>query len=126
MSEEKLIQEVGKGCDRICSKNKRLKFRWKWDYHWAKDKDRKPCQLSSAVLQNGWRLEAIEWFDFYEASVSRYDNGVANYRVDAEEATPDRPVLVTRLDAQLKAEELFEQIGKDIIGQCWQEGQFDD
>lgn len=122
----------GKGCDALHFSDTRLKFKFKWkwpaDYKWMageryeKKKSRTPCQISEAVLKDGWKLEAVFWYTNYEAVVNRYGNQVCSYGnfdgKELEELTKKGKVLLTRLDAQLKAEELFEQLGHDILKQC--------
>ena len=94
----------GKGYDALCRQDPRLKFDWKWMDHSARGEG-VPCQISEAKLKDGWKLRAIFWHTQYEASVERYGETVTNFEKG----------LLTRLDAQLKSEELFYQMGLNII-----------
>jgi len=121
-------KQRGKSCDALCPEDKMLKFKWRWitekELSWYpndprnKSKKRRPCQCSEAILENGWRLEATFWHTDYATDVERYGNTVINYHRNYDEGTKENPPLLTRLDAQLKAEQLFEELGKDILRQC--------
>jgi len=124
-------KQCGIGCDALYPKDKRLKFKWKWPlgYKWlGGEKHSKKETIimggkSEADLKNGWSLEVQFWHLDYEATVERYGNTVASFgcfcsREDVEKAKKKGIALLTRLDAQIKAEELFESLGIDIINQC--------
>ena len=114
-------KQRGKGCDALCANDPRLKFKWVWpqSFRWlggdqyAKKPDKipQPGQLSETALENGWCLRAVFWHSDYEAEVERHGNNVESYHVGHDKATKGRPALLTRLDAQLKAEELFMELG---------------
>ena len=105
-------KQRGNGCDALCADDPRLKFKWMWTE--GRQGKRTPRQVSEAVLENGWSLKAIFWQFGYEARVERYGDSIESFM----DRWGTGPRLVTRLDAQLKAEELFEQIGHDILAQC--------
>ena len=120
-------KQRGFGCDALQPKDERLKFKWQWIQerrlswsrgdHRKKSNKRSPCQCSEAVLKNGWVLETTFWHTEYEASVEHYDETVVSYRTRYDEETKSEPPLLTRIDAQLKAEQLFEEMGIDILEQ---------
>ncbi len=116
-------KQRGHGCDSLSSKDKRLKFKWQWIHRnrlsgvGKSDKRRLPCQCSEAVLKNGWLLEATFWHCDYEAEIQYYGNMVLSYHIRYDEKIKGEPPLFTRLDAQLKAEQLFEELGLDILDQ---------
>lgn len=105
-------KQRGKGCDALCRQDPRLKFDWKWMDHSARGKG-VPCQISEAKLRDGWTLRAIFWHTQYEASVERHRETVANFETHFDYEPEKR--LLTRLDAQLKSEELFHQTGLNIL-----------
>ncbi len=121
-------RQVGKTCDALRAKDKHLKFKWMWtkdcensggpDKNTKEGQKRSPSQCSEAILENGWSLEATFWHTEYAANVERHRRPLSSYRVDYDSGTREKPPLLTRLDAQLKAEQLFEDLGKDIIRQC--------
>jgi len=53
----------------------------------------------------------------YEARVSKNGEHISSYMLEPDEATKKDLALLTRLDAQLMAEKLFEELGRDIIKQ---------
>ncbi len=108
-------KQRGVGCDSLCADDKRLKFKWAWNPFHGKGI---PCQCSDAELENGWSFQAVFWHKRYEARVKRYGHHVGTYDIRSDESTPESPTLLTRIDAQLKAEELFKKIGEDIVRQC--------
>lgn len=120
--------QCGKGCDALCADSKRLRFKWQWitesGLTWVlndprnKSKKRRPCQCSEAILKNGWKLEATFWHTEYGANTERYGDSIVRYHVNHDDGTKKNPPLLTRLDAQLKAEQLFEELGRDILNQC--------
>lgn len=132
-------KERGVGCDAICNKNPQLIFKWKWTITRGRyAKSRKlvkyvvngnhifqrrriivhvPCQTSHAKLKNGWTLKALFWHTMYEARVSKNGEHISSYMLEPDEATKKDLALLTRLDAQLMAEKLFEELGRDIIKQ---------
>ncbi len=121
-------EQRGEGCDALCPKDKRLKFKWMWtkdccnsggpSRHTKAGQKRPPGQCSEAALKNGWKLEATFRHTDYDADVELYGEGVAGYHVNHADGTKKKPPLLTRLDAQLKAEQLFEELGQDIMRQC--------
>lgn len=121
-------KQRGKDCDALCSEDKRLKFKWLWtedcyrsggpSAETAAGLKRSPGQCSEAILKNGWRLEVTFWHTDYDAEVGRYGRVVESYHIHYDEGTKKEPVLITRLNAQLKAEQLFEGLGQDILRQC--------
>ncbi len=121
-------KQRGKGCDVLCRDDKRLKFKWMWnrdcensggpDSNTKAGQKRSPGQCSEAILENGWSLEATFWHTEYAANVERSRRPIASYCVNYDSGTKGKPPLLTRLDAQLKAEQLFEELGKDILEQC--------
>ena len=114
-------KQRGYGCDALRPKDERLKFKWQWIQQrrlcGRKGKDRKPCQCSEAVLKDGWVLETTFWHTEYEAEVNRHGERVVSYCIRHDEVTKAEPALITRIDAQLKAEQLFEEIGINILEQ---------
>ncbi len=111
-------KQRGVGCDALCADDKRLKFKWTW-HPFGRGKGKvEPGQCSIANLENGWNLEATFWHTNYSVSVDMGSDPVETYRADINDRFAEGPVLVTRLDAQLKAEELFVNLGKDIVRQC--------
>lgn len=120
----------GKGCDALILKDKRLRFKWRWitesRLSWYpndprnKSKKRRPCQCSEAVLKNGWILEVTYWYDYYQAEVRRRTAEATPVVVESygNMGRAKNKLLLTRLDAQLKAEQLFEKLGIDISTQA--------
>ena len=121
-------RQVGKTCDALRAEDKRLKFKWMWtkdckrsmgpDSNTKAGQKRSPGQCSEAILENGWSLEATFWHTEYAANVELHRRPFASYHVDYDKGTKENLSLLTRLDAQLKAEQLFEELGKDILNQC--------
>lgn len=122
-------KQRGQGCDALCTDNPSLKFRWRWtawrNYRYViidgkkkRIENRAPSQISEARLKDGWILRAVFWHSCYGTEVNRYDERVAHYNIEWNQGTKENPPLLTRLNAQLKAEELFEELGKDILDQC--------
>ncbi len=115
-------KQRGHGCDVLNPKDRRLKFKWQWVRRnrlsgvSRSDTRRLPCQCSEAVLKNGWTLEATFWHTDYEAEVNRHDRSISSYHIRLRDEIPGS-ILVTRIDAQIKAEELFEELGISILEQ---------
>ncbi len=131
MSEELFEREQrGKGCDALCPKDERLKFKWRWipeeRLSWVrgdlrnKSKKRRPCQCSEAVLKNGWIVRVSYWYNHYEAIVERSTGEAMPVVVESygDMGKAKNKLLCTRLDAQLKAEQMFEELGRDILIQA--------
>ena len=120
-------KQRGFGCDALVHKDKRLKFKWMWtkdccnsggpSFKTKVGQKRSPGQCSEANLKNGWSLEATFWHCDYEAEVNHYDSAVVSYHIRYDEETKTESPLLTRIDAQLKAEQLFEEMGIDILEQ---------
>lgn len=134
-------KQRGRGCDALQAEDAHLKFHWRWPLRTSERlsssrkivkriengthifgrqylQERAPCQISEAVLENGWCLETVFWHFDYEARVERYGEKVASYHIVHWRDERENPLaLLTRLDAQLKAEELFEQLDRDILDQ---------
>lgn len=109
-------KERGVGCDAICSDDKQLKYKWEWYGN-------SPCQLTSAKLGCDWELQTIFWHTDYEAEVNFGDKTIKRYYGRFNDEFSDGEVLVTRLDAQLKAEQLFGELVKelaDIVEQTYE------
>lgn len=100
-------KERGVGCDAICSDDKRLKYKWEWHGN-------SPCQLTVAKLGRNWELRTVFWHTDYEARVEFGDEFIKRYHGVVGDEFSDREVLVTRLDAQLKAEQLFGELVKEL------------
>ena len=121
-------KQRGHGCDELCPKDKRLKFKWRWIEEgrltWFtgdprnESKKRRPGQVSEAILQDDWVLQAVFWHTEYEAEVRRDNETVYSYHVSPGEETHGNTPLFSRIDAQIKAEELFEEMAKGILRQC--------
>ena len=77
------------------------------------------CCICGAELENGWSLQTVFWHTCYEARVECDGDQVVSYNIGVDESTEERPALLTRIDAQLKAEELFEELARDLIRQCF-------
>lgn len=118
-------KQVGKGCDSLRRSDKRLRFNWNWPlrYKWAggethaKTKTRFAGGESSVELKNGWRLCVGFHYSEYSVEIERYGEQVDEYHVRYDCKSKKNKPLFTRLDAQLKAEELFGDLGADIMRQ---------
>lgn len=109
-------KQRGVGCDALCPDDKRLKFKWTWNPFLGKDK---PSQVSEVKLENNWELEVTFWHKYYEACVNCRGELIKTYRVEIDDEFFKGWIpLLTRLDAQLKAEEMFIELGEDIVRQC--------
>jgi hypothetical protein len=124
-------KQRGFGVDNLCDDDPRLRFKWEWPStfkhisgkKYESKQSKKPQQVSKAKLQNGWELEAIFWHLDYEARVNRYGESVDHFgcfasRKEVGKMKKRGLALLTRLDAQLKAEELFKELERDILKQC--------
>ncbi|MCH7759847.1 hypothetical protein IIA15_00375 [candidate division TA06 bacterium] len=113
----------GKGCDRLGSKEDGLKWDWKWG---TKEEGRKtPGQICSAYLPFPIKfkvgkgsvenckffLRVVFWHTEYEASLEMGDHGLLSYTSSDEKSAR----LITRVDAQRKAEELLNIFYKGVI-----------
>ncbi len=116
-------KQRGAGCDRLGTKKDGLALRWIWgrvcDRSWPrgskelKDTRRTPGQSCYASLGKGWELSAIFWHTDYEAVVRHYDNRITSWNKSVGDDYVGE-VLVTRLAAQLKAEQLLIDVWKEL------------
>lgn len=116
-------KQRGKGCDRLGSKKDGLALRWYWgrvcDRSWSRgdknleDKRRTPGQCCYAELGKGWSLVVTYWHSNYEAATRYNGDDVRNFNKDRGDKYPGA-MLVTRLQAQLKAEQLTVDVWKEL------------
>lgn len=118
------LRQRGKGCDRKGTKKDGLRLKWQWtrvcERSWPagskerKDKRRTPGQVCFAKIGR-FTVEAIFWHTEYEALLGYLNYGretLRTYKKRAEDK--DGEVLVTRLQAQLKAEQLLVEFYKEL------------
>ncbi len=97
-------KQRGKGCDRLGTKRDGLKLKWQWSGRTGRK--RLPCQTCVADVGE-FCLEAIFWHTDYEAMLSFVAHRLVSHHGKSFGDSYRGEVLVTRLQAQLKAEELF-------------------
>ena len=97
----------GKGCDTLGTKKDGLKLSWNWGMY---KKENKPGQVCFAKLGH-FCLEAVFWHTDYEAQINYVSDMLVSYQKRKSDTcnppTKKEPILVTRLQAQLKAEQLL-------------------
>lgn len=86
-------KQCGVGCDRLGTKKDGLKAKWIW-YNQSKT----PQQISIAKI-GYFTLEAIFWHTNYEATLTWVGNDITS--------SPDKPRIITRIDAQKMAEKML-------------------
>ena len=119
-------KQRGHGIDVVRKKGDGLKADWKWTRGRGAQMPHtnKRCigQVSEAEISEAVTLEAIFWHTHYEAAVNRLGENLAAYSVDPRDARRDfdnrfeeegRPLL-TRVDAQRKAEQLAREFVTDF------------
>lgn len=104
-------KQRGIGCDRKGGKKDGLALRWTWEKYGKKGE---PSQTCYASLGEGWLLVAIFWHTNYEAGVEYYGNHIINYSKDIHDDSYKGEVIVTRVEAQLKAEQLVLDVWKEL------------
>lgn len=104
-------RQRGKGCDKLGHRGDGLALIWTWERYGKKGK---PSQTCYAEIGKGWCLKVIFWHTNYEARVEHVDSGIRNYNVDVGDDKRRGKILVTRLQAQLKAEELVIEVWKEL------------
>jgi hypothetical protein len=104
-------KQRGKGCDKLGSKKDGLSLRWSWKKY-PKAKNR-PNQCCYAELGKGWSLEVIFWHSNYEAQVRHVGEHIRSFRKDRGDTYPGT-ILVTRLQAQFKAESLLLDVWDEL------------
>ena len=102
-------KQRGIGCDKLGTKKDGLKFKWSWE---RKGKG-KPNQCCYAEVTRLWGLEVIFWHCEYEAGVRHCDDMIVHWHKHYDDTYPGK-VLVSRLQAQLKAEQLMLEICSEI------------
>ena len=110
-------KQLGHGVDVLHQNGDGLKADWKWTRGRGAgmpDTNRRCVgQTSEAEIGGNILLQAIFWHSYYEAEVYWINNEIASYAIDPRD-NDDRPPLLTRVDAQRKAEELARQFVKDF------------
>jgi len=117
MSDEGIVTTKGKGVDRLGTKKDGLKLKWKWsrvcDLSWPRcdprreDKRRLPCQCCFAEAGD-FRYEVDAWHMNYGAEVKYKGETLIRFDKDIDDTTEYcGEVLLERLQAQLKAENLI-------------------
>ena len=131
MGKEGIITTKGKGIDRLGTKKDGLKFIWKWIRRCelsgvdAKDKRRLPCQVCFAEAGD-FEYEVILWHTHYEARVIYKGATLIRFNKEIDDTTEWKgEVLLERLQAQLKAEQLlveyYKMIGKHLTKHHFEE-----
>jgi len=104
-------KQRGKGCDRLgTKKDDHLAVKWTWDKNGKKGKPRQCCY---AALGKGWALEVIFWHSCYEAGVTFCGDSMITHNIDRGGRGV---ILVTRVQAQLKAEQLLLDLWDELDG----------
>jgi len=107
-------KKVGRGIDALRKDGDKLKAKWKWTRGrgamMPHTERRCAGQVSEAEIGEHIVLEAVFWHTRYEARVSWLENEVIYYDIDPEDH-PNEMALLTRVDAQRKAEKL----GREFI-----------
>ena len=105
-------KQCGHGVDALRQKGDKLKAHWQWTRgRGARMPDtNRRCigQTSEAEIGEGIVLRAVFWHTYYEAEVYWFNNDVASYAIDLKDDT-GKLMLLTRVDAQRKAEKLARQ-----------------
>ena len=108
-------KQRGHGVDSLRQEGDKLKANWQWTRgRGARMPDTNRCcvgQTSEAEIGENILLKAIFWHSYYEARVSWCDDSVISYDVSPRD-NDDRSPLLTRVDAQRKAEKLARQFVK--------------
>ena len=114
-------KQRGHGVDVLRQKDDGLKADWKWTRgHGAKmPETNRRCvgQTSEAEVGENITLEAIFWHTYYEATVFWVDNVIASYG-----GYDEKPLILTRIAAQRKAEELARQFIKEFLQELGKAG----
>jgi len=105
-------KQRGRGCDRLGTKKDGCALRWTWDKY-GKKRIGKPNQCCYAEVGKGWQLEVTFWHTMYEAEVRQTGEHVKSFRKEIGDRHPGA-ILVTRLQAQLKAESLLLDVWNDL------------
>lgn len=112
----------GKGCDRLGTKKDGLNWKWKWGT--CEESTGIPSQSCTAylpfpikvkvgkggIISCKFSLKVIFWHTEYEASLDMGDHNLLSYTSDEVAAR-----LITRIDAQRKAEELMNIFYKGVM-----------
>lgn len=105
-------KQRGHGVDALRENDDGLKADWKWTRGRGAgmpDTNRRCIgQTSEAEVGENIVLCVVFWHSYYEAEVYWYDNCVIDYDIDPRDGD-NSSALLTRIDAQRKAEELTRQ-----------------
>ena len=118
-------EQCGVGCDRLGRMKDGLKYMWTWSDGLVGIKSAGQCcevvlprpkaypvgKRTLTVLPSA--LSVVFWHDEYEASVKTNGRSLMSYVVNNKEESGQ---LVTRLEAQFKAEELLQLFKKYVKG----------
>ncbi len=110
-------KQIGHGIDALHQNGDGLKMDWKWTRgrgaQMPETNRRCVGQTSEAEVGDNILLRAIFWHSYYEAEVYWINNEIASYAVSPRDDDGELPLL-TRVDAQRKAEKLARQFVKDF------------
>lgn len=110
----------GIGCDTMGDEKNGLALHWTWDKY---SKKGKPSQCCYAEVGEGWRVSVIFWHSNYEARVEHVGDQILNYSKDVGDDY-EGDILVTRIQAQLKAEQLVIDIWQELEKLVMESGLF--
>lgn len=117
------ITNNGKGADRLGSAKDGLKASWRWSMRhsktggWSRRRRIGQCceaKLGDTPEHGDVMLYAVFWSHHYHASLEINGEPVIEYHIWPDEDVDDGEPLMTRLDAQKKAEKMGREFTKEL------------